>query len=119
MTGQQLYIIDGDGITKPATWAEYDQWEQELLPTERCPIGKKLKVDVVGSTTVTTLFCQSPLGFYGHKPQLFMSLAVGEDVWVNSVYTSHRACLSGHRELVAKIKKGKAPLKKKPEPEAE
>lgn len=111
MASQQLYTIDSEGITKAVSWAEYDQWEQELLPTERCPLGKKLKVDVVGNTTITTLFCLTPLGFYGHKPQLFMSLAVGEDVWVTSVYTSHRACLSGHRELVNKIKKGKAPLK--------
>jgi hypothetical protein len=108
MTGQQLYIIDSDGMVKPATWAEYDQWEQELSPTERCPLGKKLKVDVVGSVTITTLFCLSAIVFYGHRPQLFVTLAVGDGVWITSVYTSHRACLSGHRDIVSKIKKGTA-----------
>jgi hypothetical protein len=110
MAGQQLYTLDEIGQVKPVSWAEYDQWEQSLDPSERCPLGTKLKADILGSATVTSLFSLVPMGYFGHKPQLFLTLTVGEGIWLTSVYTSHRACLSGHRDIFAKVRKLAMPL---------
>jgi hypothetical protein len=90
---QQLYILDDDNQAIPVTWGKYDEWEARIKREDRSVLGKKLRVDTVGNTSVVTYFVSTPIGFFGRKPQLWITIASGS-VNVERVYSSHRAAIS-------------------------
>ena len=102
---QQLYILDNDNNAIPVTWGKYDEWEGRLSRAEKSVLGKKLRSDNVGNINVTTFFMSTPIGFYGRKPQLWVTFAAGTDFYNERVYSSHRAAVSGHGNQVRELKK--------------
>ena len=102
---QQLYILDNDNNAVPVTWGKYDEWEARLRSEERSALGKKIKTENVNGTAVVTYFMGTPIGFYGRKPQLWLTVAAGSDFYNERVYSSHRAAVSGHGHQVRELKK--------------
>ena len=92
----QLYILDADNNARPVSWQEYDQWEEQIPEDQRCALGKRIKQDVISGTTIVTFFLATPVGYFGRKPQLWITLALGDGVWDERRYSSHRAAISGH-----------------------
>lgn len=101
---QQLYILDDDNQAIPVSWGKYDEWEARIKREERSVLGKKLRVDTVGNTSVVTYFVSTPIGFFGRKPQLWITIASGA---TNNerVYSSHRAAIQGHLTEVRELRK--------------
>jgi len=91
-----LYILDAENNARPVSWHEYDAWESEIPKENRTAFGKRIAVNHFGTTTVLTVFVSTPIGYFGRKPQLWITLTIGPDVWEESRYSSHRAALSGH-----------------------
>lgn len=101
---QQLYILDDDHQAIPVSWGKYDEWEAHISREDKSVLGKKLRVDTVGSTSVVTYFLSTPIGFFGRKPQLWITIASGS-VNVERVYSSHRAAISGHLNQLRELRK--------------
>ncbi len=93
---QQLYMLDDDNQAIPVSWGKYEEWESRLSRSDKSVLGKKLRSDTVGNSNVTTFFMSTPIGFYGRKPQLWVTIASGPDLFIERVYSSHRAAISGH-----------------------
>jgi hypothetical protein len=104
---QQLYMLDEDNQAIPVSWGKYEEWESCLNRSEKSVLGKKLRSDTVGNTNVTTFFMSTPIGFYGRKPQLWVTIASGPDLFIERVYSSHRAAISGHLAQIRDLKKAK------------
>jgi hypothetical protein len=92
----QLYILDQDNIPRPVTWQEYDSWEETIPEDQRCALGRRVKQDMIGEINVITVFLATPIGYFGRKPQLWLTLSIGKNVWEERRYSSHRAAISGH-----------------------
>ena len=101
----ELYILDNDNHPVPVRWGEYEEWHDRLPAGDKCQLGKRLKQDSVGPFTVSTLFMGSPIGFFGRKPQLWLTLTLGPDRYAEQVYSSHRASLQGHARTVRELKR--------------
>ena len=101
---QQLYILDDDNQAIPICSGKSDEWEARIKREERSVLGKKLRVDDVGNTSVVTYFVSTPIGFFGRKPQLWITIASGA---TNNerVYSSHRAAIQGHLTEVRELRK--------------
>lgn len=99
-----LYILDDDNHAHPVSWGDYEAWEDRIPQEERCALGKRLRVDTIGSVSVATVFLATPIGFYGRKPQLWLTLAVGDGYWEERRYSSHRAAISGHSAACRALK---------------
>jgi len=102
---QQLYMLDDDNQAIPVSWGKYEEWESRLSRKDKSVLGKKLRSDTVGNTNVTTFFMSTPIGFYGRKPQLWVTIASGPDLFIERVYSSHRAAISGHLAQIRDLKK--------------
>lgn len=102
---QQLYILDDDNQALPVSWGKYDEWENRLKRDDKSVLGKRVKSTVVGGNSVITYFMSTPIGFYGRKPQLWVTIASGKNLFNERVYSSHRAAISGHLSQVREIKK--------------
>jgi hypothetical protein len=102
--GQQLYILNDESNAIPVSWGAYEEWESRIKREQRSVLGKKLRCDTVGNTSVVTYFISTPIGFYGRKPQLWVTIASGA---VNNerVYTSHRAAINGHLAELRELRK--------------
>ncbi len=81
MHANPLYVLDADNNARPVSWSEYDLWEETLPKDERSALGRRLRFDEVGGVSIVTLFVCTPTGFYGRKPQLWITLAVGGGVF--------------------------------------
>ena len=101
----QLYILNESNEAVPSTLSEVDAWESAMNPEERSSLGKLIANTAIGNCTVTTLFLASPCGFFGRKPQCWLTITAGHGIYRDSRYSSHRACLAGHIEAVSKAKK--------------
>lgn len=95
-TVNTIYILDPENNARPVSWQEYDAWEAEIPKENRTALGKRLAVDHFGSVVVVTTFMATPIGYFGRKPQLWITLTIGPGIWEESRYSSHRAALSGH-----------------------
>ena len=106
-----LYILDDDDTPVPATTSEYNRWEESIPPDERTALGKRIRSETVGTVSIVTVFVANGCGFHGRKPLVFLTMVHGPGTWINRCYSSHRACLSGHRDAVAKARRaaGKPP----------
>lgn len=92
----QLYILDDDNNARPVTWGEYDIWEERLAKHERCALGKMLRKDFAGGVAVYTVFLMTCIGYFGRKPQLWLTTTVGDGIFHERRYSSHRAAIQGH-----------------------
>ncbi|KAA1261605.1 hypothetical protein LF1_41560 [Rubripirellula obstinata] len=92
----QLYILGSDDQPVPVTWAQYDDWEESLSKDARCALGKRLKTNVANGIAITTVFLMTPIGYFGRKPQLWLTMTVGDGVFEERRYSSHRAAMQGH-----------------------
>lgn len=92
----QLYILDEDNNARPVSWQEYDQWEEQIPKDLRCALGKRIKQDTIDGANIITFFLATPVGYFGRKPQLWLTLVIGTGVWDERRYSSHRAAVSGH-----------------------
>lgn len=101
---QQLYILDDDHNAIPVSWGKYDEWEARIKREDKSVLGMRLRADTVGSTSVTTYFLSTPIGFFGRKPQLWITIASGSNS-NERVYSSHRAAISGHLSEVRDLRK--------------
>lgn len=104
---QQLYILNDEYNAVAVSWGSYDEWESRIKREERSVLGKRLRVDTVGNTNVTTYFVSTPIGFYGRKPQLWVTIASG-GTSNERVYSSHRAAINGHLSQVRDLRKQNA-----------
>lgn len=109
MTDSPLYILTADNIPVPATLSQYDAWEEAIPREDRCALGKRLAQDTSDGLTVVTMFLACAVGYYGRKPQVFVSLAVGVGVWETSCYTSYRAAMAGHPAMLTRLQRKTAP----------
>jgi hypothetical protein len=100
----QLYVLNPEGEASPATLAEYDQWEQSIPAESKSAVGKQLKKDFVEGVVVITVFFCTPIGFFGKRPQLWMTMEIGPDHHEEHLYSSHRAALSGHSKAVRDLR---------------
>ena len=91
-----LYILQEDGNAHPVSASAYSEWEDMLNDNERCCLGKRLKADTVNGTNIITMFLGTPVGHFGRRPQLWVTLALGDGVFSERRYSSHRAALNGH-----------------------
>lgn len=103
---QQLYILDDDQQAIPVSWGQYEAWESRLKRQDKSVLGKKLRSDTVGNINVTTFFMATAIGFYGRKPQLWVTVIAGPDYFDESVYSSNRAAISGHLAKVRELRRG-------------
>jgi hypothetical protein len=92
----QLYILDSENVARSVSWQEYDAWEETNPKESRTAFGKRLAVNHFGEITVLTVFVSTPIGYFGRKPQLWITLTIGPNIWEESRYSSHRAAMSGH-----------------------
>ena len=104
---QQLYILNEDSNAVPVSWGAYDEWESRIKREQRSVLGKKLREDFVGNTSVVTYFISTPIGFYGRKPQLWVTIASG-GVSNERVYTSNRAAINGHLAQLRELRQQNA-----------
>ena len=102
----ELYILNADNVGVPVSWGDYELWHDNLPADQKCNLGKRLKQDTVGDITIATMFLGTPMGFFGRKPQLWVSISLGPNEYAEQVYSSHRACLQGHSRTIRQIKKG-------------
>src|SRR6056297_1946976 len=72
----QLYILDDDHSARPVTWGEYDRWEESLPQEDRCALGKRIRTEISGGVVVTTVFLMTPIGYFGRRPQLWLTMSI-------------------------------------------
>jgi len=101
---QQLYILDDDHNAIPVSWGKYDEWEARIKREDKSVLGMRLRADTVGNTSVTTYFVSTPIGFFGRKPQLWLTIASGGNS-NERVYSSHRAAINGHLAELRELRK--------------
>ena len=104
--GPQLYILNDDNEAKPVNWGDYQAWEERIRPEDRCALGKLIRKDCVKETVVVTFFLASPSGFHGRSPQCWISIVASPNLHEQHVYSSHRACISGHNSILRKLQSG-------------
>lgn len=107
MASSQLYILDHDNSPVPVSWGEYERWEERIPPDQRCALGKRLKHETIDGVSVITVFLATPVGYYGRKPQLWITIEAGDGHWSERRYSSHRAAMSGHTAACRSVKMGK------------
>lgn len=101
----QLYTIDDEGEAKAVSLAEYEVWESSIPKESRTALGKRLRTDTVGSVIVATVFLATPIGYFGRRPQLWITIEIGPGHHEEHVYSSHRAAMSGHAKACRDLRK--------------
>jgi len=74
----QLYILDPANNAQAVSWQAYDEWEQAIPENERTALGRYVAQESIGTTKVVTIFMATPIGHHNRKPQLWLTLAIGE-----------------------------------------
>lgn len=105
----QLYILNEENNAVPVSWQEYDAWEESIPKEHRSALGRRIEQTHIGPVMVVTVFVATPIGYYGRKPQLWLTLSVGPEIWEERRYSSHRAALQGHAAACREITRQNTP----------
>lgn len=100
----QLFKLGDDLTAEPVSWGEFAAWEDSIPSRDRCDLGKILRRDFVNGIAVITVFTPVAQGLHHRRGLNWVTLAQGEDFIGSSLYSSHRAAMTGHARWVKKSK---------------